>query len=93
MADRKAIPEKMDRSTRIPQKSAETVVSGPPSSLPQLKISGIVWHDEPSKRRAVINGNFSNEGSTVEGMEVVEILPTRVRFLYQGRPFEISIFE
>jgi hypothetical protein len=93
MADRKAIPEKMNRSPGIPPKSTETVVSGPPSSLPQLKISGIMWHDEPSKRRAVINGTFTNEGSTIEGMEVVEILPTKVRFRHQGRPFEISIFE
>ena len=93
MPDRKAIPEKADRATGIPQKSAETGASGPPSSLPQLKISGIMWHDEPSKRRAVINGTFTNEGSTIEGVEIVEILPTQVRFLYRGRPFEISIFE
>jgi len=93
ISDQKAVPEKVDRSPRIPQKSAETGVSGPPSSLPQLKISGIMWHDEPSMRRAVINGTFTNEGSTIEGVQVVEILPTRVRFLYQGRPFEISIFE
>jgi Type II secretion system protein B len=93
MPDRKAIPEKADRAAGIPPKSAETVVSGPLSSLPQLKISGIVWHDEPSKRRAVINGTFTSEGSTIEGVEVVEILPTQVRFRYQGRPFEISIFE
>jgi hypothetical protein len=93
MAEPKATSEKMDRSTGIPQKSTETVVSGPPSSPPQLKISGIMWHDEPSQRRAVINGIFTNEGSTIEGVEVVEILPTRIRFLHQGRPFEISIFE
>jgi Type II secretion system protein B len=93
MPARKAIPEKADRATGIPQKSAETGVSGPPSSLPQLKISGIMWHDEPSKRRAVINGTFTSEGSTIEGVEVVEILPTQVRFVYQGRAFEISIFE
>jgi hypothetical protein len=86
------IPEKVDRSTAIPQKPAEGGVTGLPSP-PQLKISGIMWHDEPSQRRAVINGVFTNEGSTIEGVEVVEILPTRVRFLYQGRPFEISIFE
>ncbi len=91
--DPKATPEKVDRSTGIPQKSAETAVSGPPSSPPQLKISGIMWHDEPSRRRAVINGIFTSEGSKIEGVEVVEILPTRVRFLHQGRPFEISIFE
>jgi type II secretory pathway component PulC len=74
-------------------KPPETPVSGLSSSPPRLKISGIVWHDDPSKRRAVINGTFTNEGSVIEGLKVLEILPTSVRFLQQGRPFEISIFE
>jgi len=93
IADRKAISGKVDRSAGMAQKPAETVVSGTSSSPPRLKISGIVWHDDPSKRRAVINGTFTNEGSVIEGLKVVEILPTRVRFLHQGRPFEMSIFE
>jgi len=64
--------------------------SAPP---PPLKISGIVWHEEPSDRRAVINGTFTKEGSVIEGVKVVEIFPTRVRFSYNGRTFEISAFE
>jgi hypothetical protein len=60
---------------------------------PLLKISGIVWHEEPSERRAVINGSFTKEGSVIEGVKVVEIFPTRVRFSHNGRTFEISVFE
>jgi general secretion pathway protein B len=60
---------------------------------PLLKISGIVWHEEPSERRAVINGSFTKEGSVIEGVKVVEIFPTRVRFFYNGRTFEISVFQ
>jgi hypothetical protein len=93
IADRKATSEKVDRSTGVAKKPAETAVNGPSPSPPQLKISGIVWHDDPTKRRAVINGVFTAEGSVIEGLKVVEILPTRVRFLHQGRPLEISIFE
>lgn len=59
---------------------------------PALKISGIVWNEESSKRRAVVNGSFTTEGSTIEGVKVVEIFPTKVRFLHQGRYFEISVF-
>jgi general secretion pathway protein B len=59
---------------------------------PALKISGIVWNEEPSKRRAVINGSFTTEGSMIEGAKVVEIFPTKVLFLHQGRYFEISVF-
>jgi type II secretory pathway component PulC len=59
---------------------------------PQLKISGIVWHEEPAKRRAVVNGSFTSEGSVIEGVKIVEIFPTKVRFLHQGRYFEVSVF-
>jgi len=93
MADRKATAEKGDLSPGMARIPAGAAVSGPSSSLPRLKISGIVWHDDPAKRRAVINGTFTSEGSVIEGLKVVEILPTRVRFLHQGRPFEMSIFE
>ncbi len=63
-----------------------------PRNAPDLKISGIVWHEEPSKRRAVINGNFTSEGSVVDGVTVVEIHPTKVRFSQNGRFFEVSAF-
>jgi len=59
---------------------------------PPLKISGIVWNEEPSMRRAVINGSLTSEGSTIEGVTVVEIFPTKVRFLHQGAYFEKSVF-
>jgi type II secretory pathway component PulC len=92
-ADRKATLEKVDPSPGMARIPAGAAVNGPSSSPPRLKISGIVWHEDPAKRRAVINGTFTSEGSVIEGLKVVEILPTRVRFLHQGRPFEMSIFE
>jgi hypothetical protein len=60
---------------------------------PRLKISGIVWHEQPAQRRAVINGTFAAEGSQIEGVKIVEILPTRVRFSYKNQVFELSAFE
>jgi len=92
-ADRKATLEKVDPSPGMARIPAGAAVNGPSSSPPRLKISGIVWHEDPAKRRAVINGTFTSEGSVIEGLKVVEILPTKVRFLHQGRPFEMSIFE
>ena len=61
--------------------------------MPRLKISGIVWHDQAAMRRAVINGSFASEGSQIEGVKVLEILPTRVRFSYKNQVFELSAFE
>ena len=60
---------------------------------PRLKISGIIWNIEPAIRRAFVNGSFISEGSEIEGVKVVEIRPTGVRFSYKGRVFEISAFD
>lgn len=73
-------------------KPAEQVSGSSAVNPPAMKISGIVWNEEPSKRRAVINGSFTNEGSMIEGVKVVKIFPTKVLFLHQGRYFEISVF-
>jgi len=80
----------------LPGASPQAAAQSPKTSaggLPQLKISGIVWHEQPAMRRAVINGSFTSEGSQIEGVKVLEILPTRVRFSYQNQVFEISAFE
>ena len=86
------IPEKAGFAPGYTEKPAEPTANGPAATPPPLKISGILWDEEPSKRRAVINGTFATEGSTIEGVKVVEIYPTRVRFLQGGRSFEVSIF-
>ena len=58
---------------------------------PSMRLSGILWSEQPSERRAVINGMFLTEGSVIEGVKVIEIGPTRVRLSHNGRPFEVSI--
>jgi hypothetical protein len=58
---------------------------------PSLRLSAIVWHEEPSKRIAMINGMISTEGSLIEGVKVEEIYPNRVRLSQNGRPFEILL--
>jgi Type II secretion system protein B len=56
--------------------------AGPVTASPALKLSGIIWHEAPSERCAVINGIIANEGSFIEGAKVVEILPNRVRLSF-----------
>ncbi len=76
-----------------PQKSPAAPISresAPGQTV--LKISGIVWHDDPSERKVVINGMVLTEGASIEGMKIVEIQPDRVRLLRDGRPFELAIF-
>ncbi len=73
------------------EKPAELTPVTPAASPPSLKLSAIVWHEEPSKRIAMINGTISTEGSVIEGAKVEEIYPNRVRLSHNGRPFEISL--
>jgi general secretion pathway protein B len=70
-----------------PQKAPDTSVITPPS----LKISAIIWYEDPSKRFAMINDTMTHEGSVIEEVMVEEIYPNRVRFSHNGRHFEISV--
>jgi len=71
--------------------SAEPTPIRPATTPPSLRLSAIVWHEEPSKRIAMINGIMTNEGSVIEGVKVEEIQTNRVRLSHNGRAFEISL--
>jgi general secretion pathway protein B len=90
-ADRALITKQPDVVPETIKKSAEPAPRASAAAPPSLKLSGIVWQEEPAERRAMINGRIATEGSIIEGVKVVEIHPTRVRFLHNGRHFEISL--
>jgi general secretion pathway protein B len=54
-------------------------------------VSGIVWQEERSARRAFVNGIIAAEGSVIDGAKVVEIYPARIRFFRGGKSFDVSI--
>jgi len=74
-----------------PKKTAEPTPNVSATNPASLKLSAIVWYEDPSRRFAMINGIMATEGSSVEGMKVVEINPTSVRLLHNGEYFEISM--
>lgn len=74
-----------------PKKTAEPAPNISAMTPASLKLSAIVWYEDPSKRFAMINGIMATEGSSVEGVKVVEINPTSVRLLHNGEYFEISM--
>lgn len=76
----------------ITGKTAEPIPNVSATDPPLLKLSGILWHEDPLERRAVINGTVLTEGTVIEGVKVLEIHPTHVRLSHKGRPFEISMF-
>ena len=73
------------------KKSPEQTTPGIPANPPPLKLSAIVWFEDPSMRFAMVNGVKAIEGTIVEGVKVVEIHPTRVRFLHNDLSFEIPL--
>ena len=85
-------PEGADAGSAVTKKAEENRLtqSGTPPS--PLRLTGIVWSEDPSGRYAVINGAILTEGAEIQGIKVVEILPNRVRLLDRGRPFEIQLF-
>lgn len=71
------------------EKTAERTPNLSVAITSSLKISGIVWDEEPSRRIAVINGIYAKEGSIIEGVKILEIFLDRVRFSREGLSFEI----
>jgi len=58
-----------------------------PKSIPELVVTKIIYHQQPEARLAIINDFPVMEATWVEKVKVVEIMPDRVRFIYQGVDF------
>ncbi len=74
-------------------RKAEAAPSTENGPLPALKVSGIVWQELPSDRKAVINGRVAREGDTVEGARVLEIYPTFVNVSFKGKSYRVKMFD
>jgi hypothetical protein len=73
------------------RKPPEQTPKGSAVTAASLRLSGIVWSEEPSKRLAVINGMVTTEGYVFEGVKVMEIHPDHVLLLLNNQPFELSL--
>lgn len=73
------------------KKTASLERANSPALLQDMEISVIVWYEEPSERKAVINGTAVKEGDTCEGARVKQIYPSRIVFVKDGKSFEKSI--
>ena len=85
------IPKEVNTAPVSTKKTPEPTPNISATNPASLKLSAIVWYEEPSRRFAMINGIIATEGSSVEGAKVVEINPTSVRLLHDGQYFEISM--
>ena len=85
------IPEEARVAPQVAEKPAKDILSESATTPPSLKISGIVWSEDPSNRLAVVNGITVTEGAVIEGVKVLEIYPTRVRFLHNQTSFDVPL--
>ena len=83
---------KAEAGVKTPGKTAAPPREGV-ATTPILKISGIVWEEVPSERKAVINGTVAREGDTVEGLKVLEIHPTHIVVSSRGKSFKVRMFD
>jgi general secretion pathway protein B len=58
---------------------------------PTLTVSGIVWVEDRSIRKAMVNGEIVGEGVKIGKTTVVEIHPDHVLFSHEGQQFSVHL--
>lgn len=56
-----------------------------------IKLAGIAWQENRANRRAVVNEQLVGEGGVINGVRVLEIKPTLVRFEKGGIVYEATL--
>lgn len=59
--------------------------------LPYLRLSGIAFRQNPAERIAILNDLPVMQGTSIEGAQVIDILPDRVVMQWQGQEFQLRI--
>lgn len=90
-AARHPIPASSSRREIPAEKNAPPPQPIAAEELPGIDVTGIAWQKDSASRLAVVNGVSVAEGGMVEGVEVKEILPDRVRFSFKRKEFEVQL--
>jgi len=62
-----------------------------PNGSPFLKLTGIAYRDKSTERIAIINDLPVMQGTSIEGAQIVEILPDRVVLSSKGVEFTLKL--
>ena len=84
-----AVPLPEPQKIKPPLKTAP--LPAPTSSELTFILSGIAWNKDGAERMAIINGQPTATGSTINGVTVEEILQDKVKLSHNGRSFELLI--
>jgi len=93
---REAAPPATTATPVAPAPKPDPVVKAaplrPPAVIEQtLSLSGIAWNKDSADRLAIINGQPTATGATVNGVVIEEILQDRVKLSHKGKSFELLI--
>lgn len=72
-------------------KKTEPLAKNAAERTAAVTLSGIAWNKDSADRMAIINGQPTALGASVDGVLVEEILPDRVKLSRNGRIFELLI--
>lgn len=61
------------------------------AGLPFLQLSAIVYRQDPQERLAILNDLPVMRGTSIEGAEVMDILPDRVLMQWHGQKFALQL--
>lgn len=86
-------PPSLSQRETLPEQAADPPQPAAGLPLPVLNVTGIAWQKQKgsASRLAVVNGSPVVEGATVEGAQVVAILPDRVLFLFNRKEFQVFL--
>jgi general secretion pathway protein B len=85
-------PEDDPQPSPVTQQDEElTNIPVIPDDLPQLNVDAIMFKPKPGDRLAVINDFPVMEGTSIDGVQIVEIQEEGVRFSWQGMEFVLPL--
>ncbi|WP_020676226.1 general secretion pathway protein GspB [Geopsychrobacter electrodiphilus] len=61
------------------------------NGIPFLKVTAIAYRANPTERIAIINDLPVMQGTSIEGAEIISILPDKVILSWQGKQFEQQV--
>jgi general secretion pathway protein B len=76
----------LPRQSSPPEPAARTA-----AGLPYLQLSGIAYRQNPAERIAILNDLPVMQGTSIEGAQVIDILPDRVVMQWQGQEFQLRL--
>lgn len=85
-----SIPVRPPEPPRPPERPVPVPAPAPVATLPDLKLSGIIWNSD--RPQAIVNGQVMDVGDIIGGAQIQEINKTGLSVLFQQKTFTINLY-